>query len=240
MRLPSALLSFFVMILAAAPLAAQSPAHIVFTFEHPQLQPARYSITLDENGVARFVSQPGSAQQDDDVFPAAVDRSIHIDNNLRAGLFQYARAHSFFASPCERRRANLAFTGNRTLAYTGPDGQGSCTFVWAADPTLQTLTDQLGAVAFTIEIGRRLGVEVQHDRLGLDAELESLQDAVKEHRASDLSNIADQLQTLVDDQQVMDRAKGKLTTAVFEPPQPSHSNSAWPTIPGAIRIVLHR
>jgi hypothetical protein len=207
MRLHSALLAFFVSVLAAAPLAAQTPARIVFSFEHPQLQPSRYTITVEENGVAHFDSEPGLAQQDDDVFPAAINRSIRIDDTLREGLFRYARSHSYFATDCNRRQNNLAFTGHRNFAYKGPDGEGSCAFVWAADSTLQNLSDQLGAVALTIEIGRRLDVEVQHDRLGLDAELQSLQDAVKERRASDLPNIADQLHAIATDQQVMDRAR---------------------------------
>lgn len=223
MRLHSALLSFFVSLLIAAPLAAQSSARIVYTFEHPQLQPTQYTITIEENGVAHFVSEPGAAQQGDDVFPGAIDRSIRIDDTLRDGLFRYARAHRFFATDCDRHQGNLAFTGHRTLAYTGPDGQGSCAFIWGADPTLQNLADQLGAVALTIEIGRRLDVEVQHDRLGLDAELASLQDAVKEHRADDLPNIAEQLQTIAGDQQVMDRARKRalaLLTRCENPQKP--------------------
>ncbi|MGA7521480.1 MAG: hypothetical protein WBW84_03305 [Acidobacteriaceae bacterium] len=207
MRFHPALLSFVVSVLAAAPLAAQSPARIVYTFEHPQLQPSRYTITIEQNGTAHFVSQPGLPQRDDDVFPAPIDRSIRIDDGLRDGLFQYARTHSFFATNCDRRQGNLAFTGHRTLTYTGPDGHGSCAFIWAADPVLQRLSDQLGAVALTLEFGRRLNVEVLHDRLGLDAELELLQDAVKDRRASDLPNIAEQLQTIATDQQVMNRAR---------------------------------
>lgn len=207
MRLRPAVLSLLLWLPAAASLTAQTPARIVYTFEHPQLQPSRYTITIDENGSGHFVSQPGAAQQDDDVSPAPIDRPIHIDETLRDDLFRYARSHSFFATPCTRTQSNLAFTGNKTIAYTGPDGHGSCTFVWAADPALQRLSDDLGGVAFTLEVGRRLDVEVRHDRLGLDAELESLQDAVKDRRAFDLPNIADQLQAVADDQQVMVRAR---------------------------------
>ena len=208
MRFRSTLLSLLVSLAAAAPLAAQTAsARIVYTFEHPLLQPSRYTITIDENGSGHFVSQPGAAQQGDDVFPAPIDRPIHIDESLREDLFRYARSHGYFAAPCARTQSNLAFTGNKTLTYSGPDGQGSCAFVWAADPGLQRLSDDLGAVAFTIEVGRRLDVEVRHDRLGLDAELESLQDAVRDRRAFDLPNIAEQLQAVAEDQAVMDRAR---------------------------------
>ena len=184
-------------------------AHIVYTFENPQLQPARYSITIQENGAGHFVSQPGTAPTDsnDDVFPAPIDREIRLDESLRSQLFSYARSHKYFQSTCDRGKGNLAFTGNKTLSYSGSDGQGSCSFVWAGDPVLQRLSDDLGSVALTLEFGRRLSVEVRHDRLGLDAELESLEDAVKDRRAVDLPNIAPELQTIATDQDVMERAR---------------------------------
>jgi hypothetical protein len=213
------------LVLAAAPLAAQAPARIVFTFEHPQLQPSHYTITFDETGAGRFVSQPGPVSDaSDGVFPTPVDRPILLDDALRADLFRYARSHSFFATHCASAQTNLAFTGNKMLAYTGPDGTGSCAFVWAGDPALQRIADQLGAVAFTMEEGRRLDVEVRHDRLGLDAELETLQDAVKDRRASDLPNIADELQAIAQNQQVMDRARKRALALLAHSENPQKRN----------------
>lgn len=194
--------------IAAAITAARSSARIVYTFSHPQLQPSRYTITIDENGFGHFVSDAGPVPpgDTDDVYPAPMDREIHLDNALRAGLFQYARTHQFFQQSCSRN-GHLAFTGNKTISYSGPEGSGSCAFVWASDPELQRLSDQLNAVAFTLEIGRRLDVEVHHDPLGLDSELESLEGAVRDQRASDLPNIAPQLEAIVTDEDVMDRAR---------------------------------
>lgn len=207
MRKYLGILSLFTALAAAA--SAQTPARIVYTFEHPQLNPSKYTITIDETGAGHFSSQPGLANIDnqDGVFPAPVERDIHLDQKLRTDLFDYARAHAFFKDHCDHGRSGLAFTGNKTLAYTGSDGQGTCSFVWAGDPVLQRLSDQLNAVAFTIEVGRRLEVEVRHDRLGLDSELQGLQDALKDQRASDLPNIASDLQAIAEDQQVMDRAR---------------------------------
>jgi hypothetical protein len=197
------------LVLAAGPLAAQTQARIVYTFDHPQLQPSRYTITIDETGIGHFVSQAGPVDTDstDGVVPAPIDRDIRLDDSLRAALFGYARAHNYFDAHCDRGNAGLAFTGNKTLTYAGTDGHGTCAFIWASDSVLQRLSDQLNAVAFTLEIGRRLDVEVLHDRLGLDSELASLQDAIKDQRASDIPNIAPQLQTIAGDEQVMDRAR---------------------------------
>jgi hypothetical protein len=193
---------------AAQDPSPRTPARIVYTFDHPQLQPSHYTITIDETGAGRFASQPGPVSDSSDgVLPAPVDRPIQLDDSLRASLFHYARAHNFFQTHCTRLQSSLAFTGNKTFSYAGPDGTGSCSFVWAADPALQTISDQLGSVAFTIEEGRRLEVEFRHDRLGLDAELASLQDAVKDRRAAGLPNIAEQLQVIAEDQRVMDRAR---------------------------------
>lgn len=202
--------SFALFLLVAAPLAAQTPlARITFTYEHPQLQPSRYTIAIDETGAGRYTSQPGPASSNsyDGIMPTPVDRPILLDDTLRADLFRYARSHDFFATHCSTKLTTLAFTGNKTLSYSGPDGSGTCTYVWAGDPVLQRLTDQLGAVAFTIEEGRRLGLELLHDHLGLDAELDALQGAVKDRRADDLGNISDQLRSIVENQQVMDRAR---------------------------------
>ena len=201
---------------AAAQVSAQTPAQpnspaparIVYTFDHPQLQPSRYTIAIDETGAGRFASQPGPVRDaSDGVLPTPLDRPIQLDQPFRSVLFRYARAHNFFQTHCTRDQSGLAFTGNKTFSYAGPDGAGSCSFVWASDPVLQSISDQLGSVAFTIEEGRRLDVEFRHDRLGLDAELESLQDAVKDRRAAGLPNIADQLHAIAEDQRVMDRAR---------------------------------
>lgn len=212
--------------LTAWPAAAQNSARIVYVFEHPQLNPAQYTVTIDENGAGHFTSVPGTVNIDysDGVYPAPVDRDIHLDDTLRADLFSYARSHNFFNEHCDRGRSGLAFTGNKKITYTGSDGQGTCAFVWAADPVLQRLSDQLNAVAFTLEVGRRLGVEVRHDRLGLDSELEGLQDAVKDQRASDLPNIATELQTIAQDSQVMDRARKRAMALLGRSENPPKQN----------------
>lgn len=199
---------------APAQLSAAAPtaAHIVYTFDNPGLQPPRFTLTLDPNGLGHFVSQAAAAPDDDtdEVYPAPMDRQIHLDPVLLSGLFGYARDHHDFNENC-RRRGNLAFTGNKTITYVGPDGRGSCAFVWAADPALQRLSDQLNAVARTLEIGRRLDVEMHHYPLSLDSELISLQSALEDQRADDLPNIAPELQYIAADQDFMDRVRRRAT-----------------------------
>lgn len=192
-------------------LAAQQPttAHIRFIFENPQLQPASYVLDINEDGTGHFQSKPGSANfaDSESIAPQPVNADIKIDEPLRSALFKAARSHNYFNVACESTKSKVAFTGKKALQYTGPDGNGSCTFNWSRDQQLMKLADDLIAVAFTIEEGRRLTVEHEHNRLGLDEELEQLQDAVKAGRAQQIQNIAPQLQAIAADESVLARAR---------------------------------
>jgi hypothetical protein len=50
-------------------------------------------------------------------------------------------------------------------------------------------------------------VEHEHNRLGLDEELEALQDAVKGGRAQQIQNIAPQIHSIASDEKVLERAR---------------------------------
>lgn len=190
---------------------SNTPARIRFIFENPKLQPASYSIDLNEDGTGHFRSEPGAAAATDaeGVAPQPMEANITIDEPLRSALFKTARSHNFFDVACESTKVKVAFTGKKALQYTGPDGDGSCTFNWSRDQQLMKVADDLIAVAFTLEEGRRLAVEHEHSRLSLDAELEQLQDAAKAGRAQQIQNIAPQLEAIAADEKVMVRARNR-------------------------------
>src|SRR5277367_5255069 len=148
---------------AGALAASAQPANtasIRFVFENPKLQPASYVLDINEDGTGHFHSEPGSAVLSDaeSITPQAVNIDIKISEPLRSTLFKTARSHNHFAVACESAKSKIAFTGKKTLQYTGPDGDGSCTFNWSHDQQLMKVVDDLIAVAFTIEEGRRLSV----------------------------------------------------------------------------------
>ena len=190
--------------------AAASP-EIRFSFEHAQLDPATYSLVVKEDGSGHYESTPGpvSGPASDGIASAPHQRDIVIRDPLLESLFKTARSHHFFAIECEAPDSHVAFTGKKTLAYSGPDGRGECTFNWSRDQQLNQLADSLMAVAFTIHEGSRLAIEHVHSRLALDAELEQLEDAAKDHRALEIENIAPELQSIAADPAVMNRARNR-------------------------------
>jgi hypothetical protein len=202
---------------------SSTPARIRFVFENPKLQPAQYSIDVNEDGSGHFRSEPGNAAAPDaeGVAPQPMEADITIDEPLRSVLFKTARSHNFFGVACESTKVKVAFTGKKALQYTGPDGNGSCTFNWSRDQQVMKVSDDLIAVAFTLEEGRRLIVEHEHSRLSLDAELEELQDAAKSGRAQQIQNIAPQLEAIAADEKVMARARNRARQLLGKDAKPS-------------------
>ena len=209
---------------AASPPApdAGSP-EIRFSFEHAQLDPAFYTLVVREDGSGHYRSSPGASSSpgSDGFASSPVDRDIVIRDPLLSSLFQTARSQHFFAMECEAPDSHIAFTGKKTVAYTGSDGRGECSYNWSRDKRLNQLADDFMAVAFTLHEGSRLAIEHVHSRLSLDSELESLQDAVKDRRALEIENIAPELQAIAADPAVMTRARNR-ARALLNGDAPKH------------------
>lgn len=188
---------------------AQSPATVTFHFENPQLQPAKYTITIHEDGTGHFHAEAGPNNPDDiAALPSeGQDRPIQVRAPTTQRLFAIARAKKFFDVACEAGETHLAFTGKKQLDYQGRDGHGSCTYNYSKDPKIQWITAEMEGIAVTLEEGRRLEIEHQHGRLSLDAELETLETLVQDGQAVELENIAPTLLAIVKDETVMQRAQ---------------------------------
>lgn len=182
-------------------------AQIRFTVKDAQVQPAVYSLEINEDGSGNYsASYPASPQ---DVNGQRVDEAIRIHGPLLAQLFREARSHHFFAFACEDSRRRVAYSGTKTMEYAGPDGTGSCSFNYSRDQWLNQMSDELIGVSSTLEFGVRLQREHRYDRLALDGELASLEDAVRDRRALQPENIAPVLEAIATDDAVMKRARAR-------------------------------
>lgn len=184
-------------------------ATLIFKFENPHLQPAKFQITLHPDGTGHFISQVGTAPPPDiaDLPPEGQERDITVSEGIRKQMFLVAVKEHGFATKCEAGGSKVAFQGTKTLVYEGPELKGACTYNYSSDQKLQWLTTQLLGIATTLEEGRRLSVEHTHGRLTLDAELETLATLVKDGEATEVENIAPVLQAIVTDENVMTRAR---------------------------------
>jgi hypothetical protein len=184
-------------------------AQIRFTYENPKLQPPKYAVTVGEDGNGHFRSEPGGPPPaDGQSMPAeAQDRPIHVSKAIRESMFATARKNKRFAIGCEDGGKNIAFQGTKTLAYEGPEGQGSCTYNWSKLSQIDKLTDRFEAIAATLDEGSKLQRQYEHGRLSLDSELELLDQMVLAGRAIELENIAPILRTIAGDDAVLQRVQ---------------------------------
>jgi hypothetical protein len=198
--------------------ALPSEAVLQIDYSNPRQSPAKWTLTIHANGRAHFVSEAGKAEPVDAGGGRAaaayaaqaplpgIDREVDLSPRFANRVFETARRHSLFNEPCESGQ-KVAFVGWKKLSYRGPEGDGSCTFNYAKDKEVDQLGDDLVAAASTILTGTRLELLLQHDRLGLDAEMESFTQAVNDQQAGQMSAIRGILNELTNDPRVMERVK---------------------------------
>jgi hypothetical protein len=199
----------FLLISGRTLVAAQgaNQGQIRFTYENPKLQPPKYVLTVAEDGSGHFQSEGGGPTDGQTMSSEPQDRPIHVSKTLREGMFTTARKYKLFAISCDDGGKNIAFQGNKTLEYEGPEGKGSCMFNWSKNAQIDKLTDQFEAIAATLDEGGKLQRQYEHGRLSLDAEIEVLEQMVHDGRAIELENIAPILQTLAGDEAVLQRVQ---------------------------------
>jgi hypothetical protein len=199
-----------------------------FAFTNPALSPAAFRIEFDASGLGHYHSEPGTSSPPDaqGVLPEGFDQQIEIRAPLRDQLLALAHSRHFLAGECDNRQHKVAFTGNKTISYTGPEGQKSCTFNWSTDAQLAKVAGDFIAISQTLEEGRKLRLEYLHDRLSLDAELETLANSVKSGTALELENIAPELQAIASDGAVMKRAQMRAATLLAGAPAASDTAAA--------------
>jgi len=199
--------------IAAVPCATRVQAAAqggVFTadFTNPQLSPSHWVLTLRSDGTGHFHADGGddAATKMTKMQVADEDRDIQLSKGYTAQIFATAQQHNWFNEKCEGR-VKVAFQGWKKLSYSGPEGQGSCTFNYSQDKQIQALGESLMGVAETLHEGAKLELLLQHDRLGLDREMEFISDSAKDGRLRELVAIRDILQRLADDDELLERVR---------------------------------
>lgn len=194
----------------AGALQGQTGPVVQMDYSNPGLTTAHWTMTLYPDGRGHFRSERGHA-------PAAApdlsrlevpdqDRDIRLSAHFAARVFQAARSHQWFGEECESH-LKVAFQGRKSLSYTGPEGQGACVFNYSSDQEIQALGNSLVAVAATIMAGARLEKLLQHDRLGLDSEMDFVTEALRDGRLEQICAIRGILERLAEDPSVMERVR---------------------------------
>jgi hypothetical protein len=179
-------------------------------FSNPGLIPATWTLELHPDGSGHFHSERGSAPQVSMGWtePPDLNQDVRVSAAFAAHVFETAATERYFQVDCESH-AKVAFQGTKRLSYTGPDGNGACSFNYAKDKSIQELGDSLEAVATTIIEGARLERLRQHDRLGMDQEMQNFVEMTADGRAAEVGVIREELEQITNDETLMGRVRRK-------------------------------
>jgi hypothetical protein len=192
----------------ALPALADAGSVLVADYSNPGLSPAHWVLAIHPDGSGHFRSERGDAPVDVSTGfqPANVDRDIQVSAEFAGRVFDTIHQRKNLNLDCDSH-LKVAFQGWKKLTYNGPDGTGSCTFNYAKDKEIESLGESLVAVASAIVEGARLEILLQHDRLGLDKEMDYLMEASEDGRVQQVCTIRGILQRLADDPEVMERVR---------------------------------
>jgi len=202
------------LVLALALAALSTTAHgapdavLRMDFSNPGLTPSQWTLEFHPDGSGHFRSHRGSAPASEPrlMEVANIDKDVQVSPKFAEHAFQVAQHHKYFHSECESH-LKVAFQGTKKLSYKGPNGEGSCEFNYSKDTEIQSLGDSMVAVATTIIEGARLEKLLQHDPLGLDKEIQNVQEAAGDGRAQQICSIRPILERLSEDPAVLERVR---------------------------------
>jgi hypothetical protein len=191
---------------ATTRVSAEAPEEFTavnFDFEMPGLPVPHWAIEIRQDGSGRYDDLSHSNRATDQT-----RQRIHVEAGTQRRLD--AGFNKVVAGNCAKVAKNLANTGIKRIAYrSSADAWVSCTFIYTENKGLEDAVAAFQAIAQTLQEGNRLEHSHRFDRLGLDEDMDELTKEVKDGEAIEIENIAPVLQSIVQDERVMERVRRK-------------------------------
>jgi hypothetical protein len=176
-------------------LAQAASVAVEFSFRPRDLAATPWHIHLDSEGRGTYIAESDSSATHITVSAATLQKVLSAEPVVRGSL-------------CGTKQKHIAFTGTKTISFKG-ETPSSCRFDYSDSTQLMTASSTFQALAETVQVGQRLAREERFDHLGIDADMDRLDEEAKDGRALELQNIATTLRSLVDDERIMERARRK-------------------------------
>jgi hypothetical protein len=198
--------------------AAQQPATVTFQLDFPHSEPEHYAITVSSDGHATYDSNGKLSPQSDAGEPFHLAFTVSSATSTR--IFDLAKRARYFKGKIDSGNRNLASTGVKKLIYKNGQTNTEAEYNYSPVPAVQQLTELFQGLSTTLEFGRRLDYYRHYQKLALDDELKSLEQAVHDNMVSELQAIAPILKQIVNDPAVLnvDRARAQRLLALAAVP----------------------
>lgn len=175
-----------------------------FTFENPNVRPAKYEISVDAAGDAEYFEREEEAE------PAEADRRrFQVSKPTRDRIFELTQALGQFRADFEFRKHRVAFTGHKTLTYNEGAEEYSTTFNWSENKEAMELAEIFQGIAATLHGESELRRLRKYDKLGLDAQLRTMEREAKTGWLKEIRVISKVLNEIKSDPAVMGMARAR-------------------------------
>jgi hypothetical protein len=178
---------------------------VTFKLDWPGAEPEHYTLTIDSTGRAAYESSGGTKYQSADPYSF----KFTVSEAARNQIFDTAKTLNYFNGNFDYRKGKVAFTGTKTLAYADASRNFQTTYNWSEKAPVRHLTDLLQGTAATLEFGRSLDYLHRHDKLGLNAELQRMDELAASGQLAELQALGPQLERIAGDSNVMEIARQK-------------------------------
>lgn len=183
------------------PMAKLPPLPLVsFDFVLEGSAPPHYSIAVEPDGKATYRADEAPASGAAPLPPYV--QQFRISEPTRKQIFDLALALNCFKGEFEYHGHSIANMGAKTLKCTYADRESHTTYNYSTNQRLQELTTLFQNISNTLEYARRLDHFHRYDKLGLEAELKSMEEQEKHKQLAELQAAAPQLERIVNDSSI--------------------------------------
>jgi hypothetical protein len=179
---------------------------VTFSCDFPGSEPEHYSITIASDGHSTYESN-GKLHRESDAAPFHLDFSV--SEPTRARVFDLAKRAHYFEGKIDSGKKNVASSGSKTLAYTGPEKTTRATYNYSPVVVVQELTTLMQNLSQTLEFGRRLEFYDHFQKLALDAELKNMEELAEQNDLVEVQAIAPILRTIAQEPAIMNMVRAR-------------------------------
>jgi hypothetical protein len=189
------------------PDAAPTFPSVTFTQAFPRATPAYLSLRIDSAGHATYESRREEGEPGQPELGESYRVEFEISQATAHRVFELAQSLDYFQGDWDFKKHRIADTGRKTLIYADSTRTRQTTYNWSENRAIQELTEIFQGISNTQEAAYELTRLLRYDRLGLNRQLERMEEMAKGGWLRELQVIAPLLEKLASDREIMHIAR---------------------------------
>jgi hypothetical protein len=197
---------------------------VTFEYTFDGANPPHYSLAVEAGGRASYRSDDTLpvTKGEESGTPYLVKFTMSRANADR--IFDLVKSLNFLHADFEFHGGRIANMGSKTLAFKNGDIDNTTTYNYTQNANLQQLTSLFQSIGNTLEYGRRLQRLYRYEKLGLDAELKTMEEDAKRNYLAELQLDEPVLKQIAGDSSIMNISRRRAESILSKVPSEAAEN----------------